>query len=163
MKTTQVFFVFIISLLFVGTVNAQTIQNKEGTNQESTLIRARNSIELIGSSEARELQVEIAEDNCQFSLDIDAEIEKGSIKIEIYDPKGKKKGVFLTGTTADNEVLISAKTAEKDTKRSNCIERVNGRIMQQNASSGVWLIKIQPKNAHGRLAFNNQQISNTKN
>jgi len=150
MKTTQVFFVFIISLLFVGTVNAQTIQNKEGTNQESTLIRAINSIELIGSSETRELQVEIAEDNCQFSLDIDAEIDKGSITIEIYDPQGKEIGVFFTGTTAGHEVLLSAKKEGKDTKRSNCIERVKGRIMKQNTASGVWTIKVQAKNSQRR-------------
>lgn len=163
MKTTQVFLGIIICLLFVGIINAQTIQKEEGKAQELTLVRTNNSIRLNGSSETRELQVEVAEEGCYFNLDIDANVEKGSIKIEIYDPRGRKKGVFSTGTTKDKETSVTLKTEDKGAQKKECTERVSGEIMQQNALSGVWTIKIIPNHTFGVVTFRNQQSSNTQN
>lgn len=73
--------------------------------QEHTIFGTSNSIELSESSDEREIQVEVSEEGCNFSLDFYAEIRKGSIKIEIYDPKGKKRGSFSSGTIKENKIV----------------------------------------------------------
>ncbi len=154
MKTVKLFFGSIFFFLFALNVNAQTTAKNTGVKtQESTMISTSNSIELKGSSDIREIQVEVTEDGCDFNMDVSGEIRKGSIKVEIIDPKGKKRGIFSTGTITENK--------PNNTEKSNYEERVNGRIMQNNASSGIWIVKIIPINAFGIVNFRNQQSSNT--
>jgi hypothetical protein len=157
MKTVKFLFAVTFLAILSPSVNAQMAKTTGVKTQEHTMFSTSNSIELNGSSDEREIQVEVSEEGCNFSLDLNAEIKKGSIKIEIYDPKGKKRGSFSSGTIKENKIVEISK--EEQSKMSSYQEQLNGRIMEQNASSGLWIIKIMPKNTHGRLMFRTQQNS----
>ncbi|QIA06805.1 hypothetical protein [Draconibacterium halophilum] len=131
MKTTHVFFGIIIFLLFVGPINAQTIQNQEGEAQELTLVRTNNSIRLNGSSETRELQVEVTEEGCYFNLDIDANVEKGSIKIEIYDPVEGKRVFSQPEQQRIKKLLLRLKQMIKVHKRKNVLNVLAERLCNE--------------------------------
>ncbi len=161
MKTVKLFFGMFFFVAITLNLNAQMVQKSglknEGTIQQNTIFRTSNSIELRGTSDIREIKIEVTDEGCNFSFDLSGEIQHGSLKIEIFDPKGKKRGSFSTGIQTENNLV-----KPENQKKSNYEERIRGEIMQQNASSGVWIIKIIPTNAHGNLNFRNQQSSNIK-
>lgn len=106
--------------------------------QERTNFNIHRTIELKNDSENKEVIIEANENDCCFILRINSLAQAGDIRIEIYDPEGKKQGNFSVG-------------CEIDSKNSN--ETVNGMIAKhiENPALGKWKVKILPKNASGKV------------
>jgi hypothetical protein len=112
--------------------------------QERTSFNINRIIELKNESDNKEVTIEVNEKECRFNLQINSLATAGEIRVEIYDPEGKKQGNFSVG-------------CEVNSKNSN--ETVNGMISKliENPSQGKWKVKILPKNANGKVAINYSQ------
>ena len=117
--------------------------------QERTSFNIHRTIELKNDSENKEVIIEVNEKDCRFNLRVNSLAQAGEIRIEIYDPEGKKQGNFSVG-------------CEIDSKNSN--ETVNGMIAKliENPTLGKWKVKILPKNASGKVMVEFSQDMNIK-
>ena len=86
MKTEKLLIVTIVFILFPMFINAQNLPTTGVKNQRNSMVSTSNSIELMGSSDIREIEIEVAEEGAGLSIDIYGEIQKGSMKIKIYEP-----------------------------------------------------------------------------
>lgn len=126
--TKTILGILLISVLFTSSAIAQ----------ERTSFNIHRTIELKNDSETKEVNIEVNEKECRFNLIINSLAEAGEIRVEIYDPEGKKQGNFSVG-------------CDVDSKNSN--ETVNGMISKtiENPALGKWKVKILPKNASGKV------------
>lgn len=144
MKTVNLFFgILFITLLSTSFTSAQ----------ERTSLNIQRTIELKNESQIKEVKIEVNEKECRFNLKITSLVHGGEVKVEIYDPNGKKQGNFSVGCEIQSE---------------NSKETVNGMITKliENPDLGNWKVKIIPKKAIGKLSILFSQdviIRNTNN
>jgi phosphoribosylformylglycinamidine (FGAM) synthase PurS component len=117
--------------------------------QERTSLNIHKTIELKNDSENKEVNIEVTEKECRFNLQINSSVGAGEVRVEIYDPEGKKQGNFSVG-------------CEVDSKNAN--ETVNAMIAKliENPALGKWKVKILPKNASGKVTIQFSQDVNIK-
>ncbi|MFC2120707.1 hypothetical protein ACFLTI_03840 [Bacteroidota bacterium] len=123
----------------------------------------RRKISFHNNSETREVKINVDKDLISgdegidpgilkptFTLNINiiGEINSGKISIEIYDPKGVKKGKFS----------ITAEKPDPDNK-TYMRDQVSGKIDKKISQplKGDWLIKIIPEKAGGDVVISSSQ------
>ncbi len=109
-------------------------------------ISLARSIEFNGSSDTEQIKVEVSEGSKDLTLQVNGTIKSGYLTVEIFDPKGNKKGNFS----------IESQISSSDTKK----EMVCGQMSRQikDPMKGSWIVKLIPKDVVGDITINSMQI-----
>lgn len=121
--------------------------------QEKTIFSLEREIFLRNDSEKKEIKIEVKEKG-YFHLDIKSVLTQGEVKIEIYNPSGKKQGNFSVEcqVPATEEAINFLLPTEKVTG--------NYRKIINNPTVGIWKVKITSINATGNVNIKYTQDSN---
>lgn len=136
MKTLQITLgILFLAMLFTTTTSAQISQAVEKTS-----FNIHRTIELTKATRSQDIKIEVNEKECRFNLRINSKVMDGKVKVEIYDPKGKKQGNFSVGCQMDSD---------------NSKEMVNGMITKaiEKPELGDWKVKIIPTKAVGKVTI----------
>ena len=116
--------------------------------QDCTAINQSRNIELDGSSENEEIKLNVADNVKKLHVGINSTISTGYLTVEIYDPKGKKKGYYSV------ESQMSSNAKKKET--------VCGQMQKEitDPLKGDWVIKLIPKNVKGNISIHSGQVQN---
>lgn len=139
--------ILIVTLFCVtNTIEAQGASNYNITR----------SLEIDKLSKTKEISVEANKRSNILMISVTCNIEYGSVTIELYDPKGAKKG-NLSVESISNEKGTSKKRGEEN----YIYEHVSGKIDKTfpKPLAGKWKIKIIPKNASGHINISSNQDS----
>ena len=109
-------------------------------------ITMTRNIQFNGSSDSEQIKVEVSDDTKDLNLNVNGTIKSGYLTVEIFDPKGNKKGNFS----------IESQISASDTKK----EMVCGQMSKQikDPMKGNWIIKLTPKNVVGDITINSMHI-----
>ncbi len=111
---------------------------------------------LNNDSEIKEIIIEVKEKNCKFILRVQSSIYAGKVKLEVYDPNGKKQGNYDLGCQIQNEHTDGNKR-----KKENVTGQTS--LSQENATIGKWKVKIIPQKADGKVKVDFKQEIISKN
>jgi len=105
------------------------------SNTEVTDFSLTRAISLIDNSGSKTISIEINDGSPEFLLSIDCNLQKGSLDVEIYDPKGTKRGNF------------SVKGSGHSNSKSGWHETVGSVINKRylNPLKGTWSLKFVAK------------------
>ncbi|WP_298758554.1 hypothetical protein [uncultured Psychroserpens sp.] len=125
-------------LLLSLTIHAQ--QNSQHIQQCDAVTLNRN-IQLDGSSDTEEIKIEVASNAKKLHIGINSTIKSGYLTVEVYDPKGNKKGNF----SIESQVKSSSKKKEL----------VCGQMQKHidEPIKGDWVIKLIPNNVAGDISI----------
>jgi len=155
-KITTPLFSLLLITLFCFPSHAQINSFKEKTSYN-----LHRSIEMQDDSDVKEIKIEVNEEDCMFNLRVKSSINAGSLKLEIFDPAGKKQGNFSIGCQIDSD-----KSLQDSSRRNGKIsESVNGLTSKliDNPMLGNWVVKISPEKTSGNITIDfNQDIVKTK-
>ncbi|KAA3618362.1 MAG: hypothetical protein DWP94_14580 [Flavobacterium sp.] len=114
--------------------------------QDCTSVNTSRDIELDGSSEREEIKLNVDADVKQLHLFINSTISTGFLTVEIYDPKGKKRGYY----TVESQTKSNAKKKET----------VCGQLQKQisDPMKGDWVVRLIPKNVKGKISIHSGQV-----
>ena len=104
------------------------------------------TIRFNGNSRAERVILNIDDETKELHLKIRSRIREGSLKIEIYDPSGGKRGNFVI----EGQLGTNATSSES----------VEGRISKSipTPQQGEWIIKIIPVGVHGQIWIKSDQV-----
>ncbi|MCK9325970.1 MAG: hypothetical protein M0P69_10795 [Bacteroidales bacterium] len=130
-----------------GSITA--ITGVEANTQEEVRISRDRIIELQNESKASETKVNITDEYNFLSFKIAASLEQGNAQIEIFDPKGEKKGGFTVSSDGNH-------TGPK----SSIKERVRGELAKsfRHPTKGDWIIRTKPSSAYGVIQIQTSQV-----
>lgn len=136
MKKSIQLLVFICAIVLYG---------QQSFAQDCTSVNTSRNIELDGSSEREEIKLNVAEDVKHLHLFINSTISTGFLTVEIYDPKGKKRGYY----TVESQMNSNAKKKET----------VCGQMQKQISDpiKGDWVVRLIPKNVKGKVSVHSGQ------
>ncbi|WP_299114507.1 hypothetical protein [uncultured Winogradskyella sp.] len=128
-------------LLFTLGVFAQS----QSTHQCNSTTSNRN-IELEGSSDTENIKIEVDKDVNKIHIGVSSTIKSGYLTVEVYDPKGNKKGNFS----------VESQIKPGDKKK----ELVCGQMQKQidEPIEGTWIVKLIPRDAVGTISIHTSQI-----
>ncbi len=136
-------------------------------SQGQTDFRFQNQVKYNEASKPSDMKIEVTSDKCQFEINVNCNLKKGDLKIEIYDEKGKKQASFSTGgevdkknTTGENEISQSYRESKTITETQKA---VSGRLVRDIASIGIWTVRIIPSNATGEFNLMYRQLGGAGN
>jgi len=131
-------FILVLSILFVAPSAVVA--------QDCTSICQDRVIELDGSSDREEIKLNVAENVKKLHLGINSTISSGELTVEIYDPKGNKKGYY----SVESQMGNSAKKKES----------VCGQMHKEidDPQAGDWIIRLKPKKVKGQIAIHSGQV-----
>lgn len=96
MKAVKTIFrIFVVSLLLFSVAKAQT--GPDGTFKDETKSVMQRTLDFTNASNKKEIKIDVELVDCLFQLEIKSSIVNGELKIEVYDPAGKKQGNFSVG------------------------------------------------------------------
>ena len=148
--------VFLFSSFLASIASAQTISNNERTSYN-----LHRKISLQNCSEVKEIKIEVNEKGCRFNLRVRSAITAGKVKLEIFDPIGKKQSNFSIGCQTDPELTLNSLSPDKHVITEEVIGLTAKLI--ENPMLGDWLVKITPEKAVGNVTIEfNQDIINTE-
>jgi hypothetical protein len=131
--------IFLIS--FTGWSQKQGRNIHADTRAESshTSVKLQREIRMELDSRSEEIILNIEEDVDRADLVINSSLSAGTLRIELFDPVGKKEGTFSIGKQLD-----SIKS-----------ERVHGNIRKslKTPEAGSWKISIIPTDATGTITI----------
>ena len=125
-------------ILLSITALAQTQESDESLIKDSwTKVNLQRTIQLEGDSKSVEVLINIQSNVQRFEFSINSSVHSGKLTIEVYDPKGTKRGNFTIGTQLNSEL---EETANGDIRKS---------LFEPH--SGDWKVKIIPTKASGTI------------
>jgi hypothetical protein len=144
----------ICAAMAFGQVNAQTVTGSavgitkvteagsEVSTQEDIKISRHRQIEFKNESKSSWTKVSMTDEFNYLVFKIAATLDQGSALIEIFDPKGEKKGGFTVKSDG-------VKTGPKSTTK----EQVRGELVKnfRYPANGDWIIRTKPTDAVGRV------------
>ena len=139
------------ALIFIVAMSYPTF----GQNYVIPSIDQERSIQIENYSKDETIDIEVFEDTKLLLLEISSTISYGSIKVEIYDPAGKKKGQFSIKSLLTLEKLKKMKRGQKNYMREDVSGKINKIFIQSLV--GTWKVKIYPKETHGTIKLIIQQ------
>jgi hypothetical protein len=122
----------LITILFLFNMNSFIY------GQEKTDSGLQRNVYLLEGNEKKEIVIPVSEQSNFLSLGFLADIRKGVITIEIYDPSGEKRKNYSVGSQTNPEYVSNAIKVTEPFK---------------NPMKGNWIIKISCKNAKGRFVL----------
>lgn len=131
-KSSQIISVFIcLSIILSVGIQAQESFQKIKLDRHY-------SFDSKSKSKVKEVKVEITKGYNYLKIEAKSHIVAGQLKIEIFNPKGEKKGMFDLGDFS---------------KEDEDLTEVSGEISKTflGPMTGVWKIKIMPKGCAGIL------------
>ena len=133
MKKT--FKLFACLFLFTAIVNAQQFSQKS-----CNAVCKTRTIELDDSSDKETITVDVSEDVNKMHLNINSNVKSGYLTVELYDPKGNKKGNF---------------SIESQSKSSKTKEQVCGQMQKyiEDPIEGKWTVVLVPKKVVGNVSI----------
>lgn len=144
MKKQTAYLIFSL-LLITGSLLGQK-QNKEistTTQTHSTTPQTNFSTQrdllLENDSKAKEVKINVPQHIKKLNISINSSVNKGKIKIELYNPKGVLKGSFVIETQVSS--------AKREIARGNIRKHLT------EPQAGEWKVKIIPTTATGRIAI----------
>ncbi|RNC86959.1 MAG: hypothetical protein ED556_05920 [Winogradskyella sp.] len=131
----KIFKVFACLFLFTAIVNAQQISQKS-----CSAVCLNRTIQLDGSSDKETITVDVSEDTGKMHLNINSKVESGYLTVELYDPKGNKKGNF---------------SIESQSNSSKTKEQVCGQMQKyiEDPIKGKWSVVLVPKKVVGDVSI----------
>ncbi|WP_298903327.1 hypothetical protein [uncultured Psychroserpens sp.] len=118
-----------------------SIQAQQNNQKHCDAITLNRSIQFDGSSDTEEIKVEVADSAKKLYVSINSTIKSGYLTVEVYDPKGNKKGNF---------------SIESQVKSSNKKKELVCGQMQKHIDDpiqGNWVIKLIPNNVAGDVSI----------
>lgn len=127
------------SIVFSPKFKYKTLFNSEETDFSLT-----RSITLSDNSGSKSIPVEINADSPEFLLSINCNLKSGTLNVEIYDPKGEKRGNF------------SVKGSGHSNNTSGWSETVGGVINKryQSPMEGTWNLKFISEKVTADISIN---------
>ena len=125
-------FIFFLSL---------SIQAQQNNQHQCDAVTLNRSIQFDGSSDTEDIKIEVADATKKLYVSINSTIKSGHLTVEVYDPKGNKKGNF----SIESQVKSSNKKKEL----------VCGQMQKQidDPIKGNWVIKLIPNNVAGDVSI----------
>lgn len=113
-------------------------------SSEETDFSLTRSIKLSNNSGSKAIPVEINAESPEFLLSINCNLQSGTLNVEIYDPKGEKRGNF------------SVKGSGHSNNKSGWSETVGGVINKRYRSplEGTWTIKFISEKVTADISIN---------
>lgn len=131
-KSIQLFtFLFLFTSVVVAQQNSQQSCNATSLNR---------TINFDGSSDQENIAIDVSEDNKTMHVGINSTVNSGYLTVELYDPKGNKKGNFSIESQLNN-----------DKKK----ERVCGQMQKHidDPMKGKWIVKLIPNKVVGDVSI----------
>ena len=127
---------FACLFLFTSVLQAQQYGQKS-----CSAITLNRTIEFDGSSEAENIIIDVSEDTGKMHVGINSTIKSGFLTVELYDPKGNKKGNFS----------IESQQNTNDKKK----EMVCGQMQKHidDPMKGKWVILLTPSKVKGDVSI----------
>lgn len=128
---------------------APTIERQEYTEMESS-----KTLHFKNESKKAEVQIKVTDEFNFLLIEIQGTFKEGETLIELFDPKGIKKGYFT----------IKTETNISKGKNTTVMEMVSGKLAKhyRDPIKGDWLIRISPKMAVGYININSSLIYNPR-
>lgn len=135
-------------VLFVSMIHTTIAQN--------LIVDISREIRISGLSVNKNIEIDVSKESKTLVLNIACEIYSGSVSVEIYNPKGDKKGNFTIKSIVNDGESVKNKPFSK----SIISEKVSGRIGKQFKvlTGGKWSVKIIPNKAYGVINIENRQL-----
>ncbi|MFT5890156.1 MAG: hypothetical protein ACI9Y7_000245 [Dokdonia sp.] len=113
-------------------------------NSEETSFSLKRSISLSNDSDSKEVPIEINTGSLDFFLSVNCSLQSGILTVEVYDPKGIKRGGF------------SVKESVNSNDKSGWSETVTGVINKNftNPLEGIWILKFISKKVTADIMIN---------
>jgi len=111
--------------------------------QDEVKIRRTQKLHFDDESKKAEIKVEVTKEYNYVVFDIQSQLYKGEIKVEIFDPNGDKQGSFTV--KADDGTVSGDNTRAESSVRGQ-MAKVFGKPL-----NGEWKIKADPASAIGDL------------
>jgi hypothetical protein len=129
-----------------------TRQQVETERKEYTEMENSKTLHFENESTRAEVKIKLTDDFNFMLIQIHGSFEKGETLIELFDPKGDKKGFFT----------IKTETTITKGKNTTLMEIVHGKLEKhfREPLKGDWLIRISPKNAFGFINVSSTLIYN---
>lgn len=106
-------------------------------------------------TETKNITIEVSEKTLAMGLNISCKVLLGNLKIEIYDPKGKKQGEFSVESQYSNKLPLS----ENDAYNKEVVEgQIEKRISQP--IPGQWIIKLIPEKVYASVQIKSRFSQN---
>ncbi len=127
---------------------------QKSSKQGYTKVERSNELFFKVESKTSEVQVSVTDEFNFLSLKIECHLTVGELTVEIFNPKGELKGDF---TVINNSVVTKGKNTQSK-------ETVAGQIEKhfRTPHTGIWLIRINPKNATGTAVIVNTMVYNPR-
>lgn len=127
------------SILFTPKVTVRSLFSSEETDFSLT-----RSITLSDNSGSKSIPIEISAGSPEFLLSINCNLKSGTLNVEIYDPKGEKRGNF------------SVKGSGHSNNTSGWSETVGGVINKryQRPIKGTWNLKFISEKVTADISIN---------
>lgn len=135
----------IISIFILG-INAIVAQHKN--------LNTKKDVEIIKTSTDKEVLLDVLDNKKIMMLNLSCNVHSGSITIEVYNPNGKKEEKFSVIMNKTND------KKERVINTNNVLSKVTSGMIDKvfhNPLSGIWKIKIIPKNAKGHISISMNQ------
>ena len=141
----------VVVFLFVVTATMSSYAQMKSSSSTSE----DREIRIYDYSKDQEIELEVFGDTKYFELNIESNIRYGILKVELYDPTGKKQGRFSVKTIVSAEERKKMKPDQKNYMS----EIVTGRINKQFSDpiAGMWKVKVFPKQASGAIKLKSNQ------
>ena len=174
--------IFVVSFLLLSVAKAQV--GPDGTFKDETKSVMQRTLEFTNATNTEEIKIEVELVDCFFQLEVKSSIMNGELKIEIYDPTGKKQGSFSVGCQINTKSKTIKKTNINDfiygktkavetgkgkkinssNKTSELNEFVSGSTSKSihNPMLGDWIVKFIPSNADGYVIIASRQTKTVK-
>lgn len=143
MKKIVLFSIIAFGFLTLNVLpSAGQISSSDGLSRTNFTLNRK--VALMQESETKEIKVNCKENLNVFDMVIEASIYKGNLKIEIFNPKGKKIDSF----DIESSILKDTKSQTLTEWESNM---VTGQIHKsfENPLPGNWIVKIIPDEVFG--------------
>lgn len=118
----------ILLFVVIGTSVYSQVIGTSGYTQDQTTFNIQNRFKFNEASKPSDMKIEVTSDQCLFEINVNCNLIKGDLKIEIYDDKGKKQGSFSTGgevekknTTGENEISQSYRESKTITETQKAV------------------------------------------
>ncbi|WP_299116638.1 hypothetical protein [uncultured Winogradskyella sp.] len=126
---------FLCLFLFSALIQAQQRQ-LDSCNSTST----NRTIQFDGSSEQQAIIIDVSKDTNKMHVSINSTVKSGYLTVELYDPKGNKKGNF--------SIESQVNTSEKK-------EQVCGQMQKhiEDPVNGKWTVLLVPNKVIGDVSI----------